>query len=420
MTMLYERWQEAARARRGEPALFDLGQGRVWTFDQLAAEAERGPASDGPWAYPRGQGADFVLTVLRAWRRGQVVCPLEPGQEPPAVPLPPAGVVHLKTTSATTGPARCVAFTAEQLAADADQLVPTMGLRPEWSNLGAISLAHSYGFSNLVTPLLLHGIPLILPGSALPEAVRRAGAAFPAVTLPGVPALWRAWWEAGAIPGNVRLAISAGAPLPLALERAVFARRGLKIHNFYGSTECGGIAYDATEVPRSDPAVVGAAVRGVSLSVAADGCLEVRSPAVGTTYWPRPAPALGGGCFRTADLAELRDGVVRLRGRAGDVINVAGRKVSPETIEEVLAAHPAVRECAVCGVPSADPGRVEDIAAVLVPRGEVSEAALREFLAARLPAWQVPRVWRLVEGPLVNARGKLSRELLRQIVLRRG
>ncbi len=418
--MLYERWQEVVRERRDAPALFDLGQDRVWTFDQLAAETERGPAPDGPWAYPRGQSADFVLTVLRAWRRGRVVCPLEPGQEPPPVPPPPAGIVHLKSTSATTGPARCVAFTAEQLAADADQLVPTMGLRPDWANLGAISLAHSYGFSNLVTPLLLHGIPLILPGSALPEAVRRAAARFPAVTLPGVPALWRAWWEAGAIPENVRLAISAGAPLPLALEQAVFERHGLKIHNFYGSTECGGIAYDATKVPRSDPAVVGTAVRGVSLSVAADGCLEVHSPAVGTTYWPVPAATLRDGCFHTADLAELSEGVVRLRGRAGDVINVAGRKVSPATIEEVLAAHPAVRECAVVGVPSADPGRGEDIAAVLVPRGAVSEAALREFLAARLPAWQVPRLWRWVEGPLVNERGKLSREHLRQIVLRHG
>jgi acyl-CoA synthetase (AMP-forming)/AMP-acid ligase II len=298
--MLYERWLAVARAQRGEPALFELSAGRVWTFDQLARAAEQGPTPTGPLAYPCGQTAEFVLTVLRAWRAGQVVCPLEPDQAPPAVPPPPPGVVHLKTTSATTGPARCIAFTADQLAADADQLVPTMGLRPERPNLGAISLAHSYGFSNLITPLLLHGIPLLLPGSPLPEAVRRAAAAVPEVTLPGVPALWRAWHEADAIPDNVHLALSAGAPLPLALEEAVFAARGLKIHNFYGSSECGGIAYDATDVPRSDPAVVGTAVRGVALRVSeVDGCLEVRSPAVGQTYWPLPDPALAGGCFHT-------------------------------------------------------------------------------------------------------------------------
>ncbi len=413
--MLYERWLAVARAQRGEPALFDLTAGRVWTFDQLARAAEQGPTPAGPLAYPRGQTAEFVLTVLRAWRVGQVVCPLEPDQPPPAVPPPPAGVVHLKTTSATTGPARCIAFTAEQLAADADQLVPTMGLRPDRPNLGAISLAHSYGFSNLITPLLLHGIPLLLPGSPLPEAVRRAAAAVPAVTLPGVPALWRAWHEADAIPDNVRLALSAGAPLPLALEEAVFAARGLKIHNFYGSSECGGIAFDATGAPRSDPAVVGTAVRGVTLRVSeVDGCLEVRSAAVGQTYWPRPDPALAAGCFHTSDLAELRDGVVCLRGRAGEVINVAGRKVLPEVIERVLAAHPAVQECAVVGLPAAEPGRGEEIAALVVPRGAVTEAMLREFAAARLPAWQVPRRWRLVEALPRNSRGKISRAAARQ------
>ena len=60
--------------------------------------------------------------------------------------------------------------------ADAENIVATMGLRPDWPNLGVISLAHSYGFSNLVLPLLLHGIPLILAGAPLPEIVLRASA----------------------------------------------------------------------------------------------------------------------------------------------------------------------------------------------------------------------------------------------------
>ena len=49
-----------------------------------------------------------------------------------------------------------------------------MGLRADWPNLGVISLAHSYGFSNLILPLLLHGIPLILAPAPLPEIIRRA------------------------------------------------------------------------------------------------------------------------------------------------------------------------------------------------------------------------------------------------------
>jgi acyl-CoA synthetase (AMP-forming)/AMP-acid ligase II len=391
--------------------LTDVALGQRWTFRELASAGDRaGPGDGGPVAFPRGVSAQFILEVLRAWRSGQVVCPLEPEQAPPILPGGlPAGIAHLKTTSATTASPRLVAFTAPQLIADARNIVTTMGLRPDWPNLGAISLAHSYGFSNLVLPLLLHGIPLVLAGAALPEAVRRAAATERAVTLAAVPALWRSWHGADAIPPNVRLAISAGAPLPLALEQDLFALRGLKIHNFYGSSECGGIAYDATAGPRLDAACAGAPMRGVAVSVAQDGCLEVRGPAVAQTYWPEPAPSLRDGVFRTSDLAELSLGLICLRGRAGDQINVAGRKVPPETIERALASHPDVRECLVFSVPSAEAGRGEIIVACLAASAGLSAETLRQFLMTTLPAWQVPRQWWFVESLAPNERGKLSR-----------
>jgi len=284
-----------------------------------------------------------------------------------------------------------------------------MGLRPDWPNLGVISLAHSYGFSNLVLPLLLHGIPLILAPSPLPEAVRRAAAGERALTLAAVPALWSAWHQAGAIPEQVRLAISAGAPLSAALERAVFESTGLKIHNFYGSSECGGIAYDAASKPRAEDDGAGAPMKNVQVTLNDDGCVLVTSRAVGETYWPESEAALGGGRFQTSDLAELKDGWVYLRGRLSDQINVAGRKVSPASIERVLALHSAVRECLVLGLPSDDADRTEVIAACVAADARVEADQLKQFLLARLPAWQVPRQWWLVESLSANSRGKLSR-----------
>jgi len=284
-----------------------------------------------------------------------------------------------------------------------------MGLRPDWPNLGVISLAHSYGFSNLVLPLLLHGIPLVLLDSPLPESLRRAAATVPHTTLPAVPALWRTWHEAGAIPANVRLAISAGAPLPLSLEQDVFAKAGLKIHNFYGATECGGIAYDISSTPRMDAVCVGSPMKNVTLSVNQDGCLEVRSAAAGQSYWPAPETNLGSGCYSTSDLAEIRDGQVFLRGRASDQINVAGRKVSPEIVERALSQHPQVRDCLVFGAPGAGNGRGEIIVACVVTDPGATLEALRQFLLEQLPAWQVPREWRLLDSLAPNQRGKLSR-----------
>jgi acyl-coenzyme A synthetase/AMP-(fatty) acid ligase len=384
----------------------------------LARAAESHASKPGLIAYPQGHGVDFILDVLQAWGVGQIVCPLEAGQTRPRIPrLPPKEIVHLKTTSATTGTPRLVAFTAGQLIADARNIVATMGLRPDWPNLGIISLAHSYGFSNLILPLLLHGIPLVLVPATLPETLRRAAETVDAATLPAVPALWRAWQEAQAIPANIELAISAGAPLPLPLEEEVFNSSGVKLHNFYGSTECGGIAYDSAIKPRSDASCIGGPMQNVDLSIAEDGCLEVRGDAVGTTYWPEPNGNLEGGVFRTSDLAEIQNGLVYFRGRACDRINVAGRKVSPETIERVLAGHPEVRECLAFGVPSADAGRGDMIVACVSSRSGLTPEVLRQYAMSHLPAWQVPREWWMVESLDANERGKISRGEMRKAYL---
>jgi len=417
--MLYERWRKVAQEHGNDLALRGLSSGRQWSFAELARAAESSPARPGTIVHPQGHSAEFVFTVLRAWQSRSIVCPLESDQPVPAFPVPPAPCRHLKLTSATTGPARAIAFTGEQLAADADNIVATMGLRPDWPNLGVISMAHSYGFSNLVLPLLLHGIPLVLVPAPLPEMVRSAAAGYPAITLAAVPALWRAWHEARAIPPNVRLAISAGAPLSLALERAVFEASGLKIHNFYGSSECGGITYDASTTPRIEEGCVGLPMQNVKLERNADGCLRVLSRAVGQGYWPTPDEALGGGSFQTSDLAEFRDGLVYLRGRLSDQINVAGRKIDPDGIEQALLKHPAVAECLVFGAPGNDAERGETIVACVVLRKPASATQLKQFLLDRLPAWQVPREWQFVDSLSTNARGKISRAEWRRTFLSR-
>jgi long-chain acyl-CoA synthetase len=403
--MLYELWQKNVLDRRNEVALRDLASGRCWTFAQLDREAETSEPVNSAIIYPQGNSPEFIVAVLQAWRRGAVVCPFDTHHQP-LVAVPPPASRHLKITPASTGQPRAVVFTEGQLAADAENIVITMGLRPDWPNLGVISLAYSYGFSNLVLPLLLHGIPLFLAPAPLPEILRGAAKAHWDLTVAGVPALWHAWHKAGVILRNVRLAISAGATLPLTLERAVFEEHGVKIHNFYGSTECGGIAYDATEIPRTDESSVGRPMKNVKVTINRGGVLVVRSRSVGQTYWPTPEVTLGGGRFQTCDLAEIKDGAVCLLGHNGDHINVAGRKVSPAAIEEVLREHEAVDECLVFGVPSGNADRMNHIVACVTADRQGIKEELKQFLLQKLPSWQVPREWRFVDSLGINGHGK--------------
>jgi len=122
-TMLYERWQRVVEAGKDEVALRDLASGQCWTFSQLNAEAEA-PAEESPvMLHPQGNSCAFILAVLRGWREGIMVCPLDSHHQPLALPatLPPGPrYCHLKTTPASMGVPRAVAFTEEQLAADAE------------------------------------------------------------------------------------------------------------------------------------------------------------------------------------------------------------------------------------------------------------------------------------------------------------
>ena len=122
--------------------------------------------------------------------------------------------------------------------------------------------------------------------------------------------------------------------------------------------------------------------------------------------------------FRSTDVAEIIDGEIYLRGRLTDQINVAGRKVFPETVERILLTHPAVRECSVFGIASSELERVENIVACVATRPKLDARSLHQFAISRLPAWQVPRQWWFVPEIKSNSRGKVTRSALRERYLK--
>jgi long-chain acyl-CoA synthetase len=420
---LYERWLETCAENREAWAIRDLGTGVEWSYGDLAEALAARPALVRGSVVTAGVGngtVEFVVRTLQAWRDGAVLLPVEGngGPEDSGGGEPPEGIVHVKTTSGSTGEPRRVLFEASQLVADFEQIRDSMRLSREAPNLAVISMAHSYGFSNLVLPLLLGGMPVMALPDPLPGTVRRALETGLAVTLPAVPAMWRAWHQSGLLRGaRLACAITAGAPMPLELETSIFERDGIKVHNFYGSSECGGIAFDDSDEPRSCAEEAGRPMKGVALSVGAEGCLAVRSAAVARGYEPE-GDRLGGGVFQTSDLAKLEQGRVYLEGRLTDTIHVAGRKIAPQVIEAVLLRHPGVRHCVVFGVASQDSARVEEVVACVNAASGISQAVLQAEVGTELPGWQVPRRWWLTEDLVPDGRGKFSRSQWRERFLR--
>jgi len=323
----------------------------------------------------------------------------------------------LKLTSGTTSLPRIVRFRAHQLLADCDQICTTMGITPADLNFGVIPFSHSYGFSNLVTPLIARGVPLVASDDRLPRAILAGLVATSASVFPGMPIFFQKLIELPNLPAlpALRLCISAGAPLPCQVADDFRHRFGAKIHTFYGASESGGIAFDRTDEEVREEGFVGTAMDGVTLERTNAGTqpasIVVRSAAVSDGYEPPDEATLAHGSFRPADLIRWEGNGLFITGRVSDVINVAGRKLNPLEIERCLERCAGVREAIVFGVTSPLRGE-EAIACVVADLSSVDTASVLRFCHEQLSPWQVPKdVW-FVENIPVNERGKISRRML--------
>lgn len=133
-------------------------------------------------------------------------------------------------------------------------------------------------------------------------------------------------------------------------------------------------------------------------------------------YWNRPdltEKTIRDGWLHTGDIGYLDDqGYLFLVDRMNDKIISGGSNVYPREVEDVLNAHPAVKEAAVVGIPDDTWGEL--VHAVVAVREDASEAEILEFVAERLPRYAKPRsveIW--PELPKSHA-GKILRRTVKE------
>ena len=330
-------------------------------------------------------------------------------------PAVPTEARLIKTTSGSTGAPKGIVASAENLLADCLNICATMDIRAGDVNFGAIPFSHSYGFSNLVTPLLVQGTAVVIANDYLPQSIVALCNRHRCTVVPAIPMVFE--YLTSLAEGRfetVRTFLSAGAPLPPSTSRRFRERFGHEIHSFYGCSECGGIAYD-----RAGGAVergtVGSAMENVSLSVASDR-LVVRSAAVtlGYLHDAKTFAPFGPSTFVADDLAQIADdGHITLTGRASELINTAGKKVNPREVEQVILQIDGVRQAKVYGSPAGARGEV--VAAAVVASPDVTREQVREFCRERLSLHKVPRIVKLIDAIPVDDRGKVRRSVLAEL-----
>jgi len=373
------------------------------------------------------QQRDAALEICRA---SAVVSAVSSGNSPQITKLRSAGTTPrsgenlpslLKLTSGTTAAPRAIRFRSHQLLADCNQICDTMDISDDDLNFGVIPVSHSYGFSNLLTPLMVRGVPMVVSCDRTPRAVLTDLARTGATVFPGTPVFYQAFCDMGDVPPlpKLRLCISAGAPLSRSVAKKFFEKFKQPIHSFYGASECGGICYDDDGTMFEDR-LVGPPMQGVDVELIdpteAASQIRVRSAAVSDGYFPEADERkLGNGVFVPDDLLARHNSALKIVGRVSDVINVAGKKVNPAEVEAHLLRFKGVRQAVVFGRSTGAGLRNEEVTACVLASPDVTESDLVRFCRTALSTWQVPKRIFVVDKIPTNERGKVSRrELARQ------
>jgi acyl-coenzyme A synthetase/AMP-(fatty) acid ligase len=404
--MFGERWQRILSAKGDDIALrHPVGS---LTFRELEARARRLPPQScprlGAYYLAQGDAQEVIIALLAGFLHCRPVQVVEKDRtrRVPACRVP-RGTALVKQTVGSSGRRRCQFFSLAQIIADVDRLHQALRINECEIAVAALSVTHSFGLTTTLLQTLLHGLPVHWLPTPFPMGLGEALAAHKRIFLPGVPAMWKAWLMAGLDLSQVTLAVSAGSALSLGIENQLQEKMGLKLHNLYGTSECGAISYDFTETPRPDAASIGTLLPGVSAAIGPQGRLLVRSNAVGLGYDETlPGEVFSSGQHLTWDRVEMRHHSLLFQDCLGEGINVASRKLSPYEIAEKIRAATGVRHIRIHGATSRDPERVQDVVACLdLPEGQLTHA-FKAAACRGLAPWEVPRQWRSEKPPREN------------------
>ena len=430
----------------GDRIALALPDAPSWVVAFLALMRVGAIAALVPGSLPRDR---FPDVVERAWPvlmisndpglspRTPTIRPLGPtvghGRDPGPAPTRCTDPAYLLLTSGSTGPPRWAIHRHR----DIPSCLATYGrhvlrLQPSDVTYSSASLASSYGLGNSLYFPIGAGACAWIDGERPSPSQAAAACVEGGVTVMlGVPTFWARLARHvadGRVQGQafegVRLAVSAGEPLPESVFDAVRRHIGLELVDGLGSSEATNL-YLSNRPGSAIRGSVGHVVPGFDVRVCDGednpvtpgqvGQLLVRGDSVMAGYFGDPvatARTLSGGWLHTGDLVQRReDRAYRFVGRVGDRFKSGGLWVDPHHVAEVLGQHPSVAEVAVVGVPD-QTGVVRVVAVVAVVDGSDGglDLDLAEFAVSRLARHEVPRAFAIVPELPTTPSGKIRHD----------
>ncbi len=318
----------------------------------------------------------------------------------------PDQIAQLLFTSGTSGEPKGALHRHDVLMRAADHQIEHFGLGRDDVVYIPSPLAHQTGFLYGMWIAIRLGVPQVLQeawdAEVGLETMRRFGVTFVQAATPFLADLTRVAADSGngrVGSTSLRTFVATGAAIPRELARRSREVLGAEVGGAWGTTEsCLGCAFAPGDPPERAWGTDGRALDGVRLRVVDDdgrplsageeGNFEVHSDCLFVGYLNRPeltAEAVTeDGFYRTGDLARIdAHGYVRITGRVKDVINRGGEKVPVAEVEQLLHAHPAVRDVAIVAMPDERLGERACAFVVLEEGAELDFDAMLEYLDSR-------------------------------------
>lgn len=330
------------------------------------------------------------------------------------------GILHL--TSGTTGKSKFCVRSLKSLAAEGNSFKLTFSISEQERFMSLPSMAHSFALGAVVMAALVSGSCICATSKFMPTIALRDLEKYKVTFFVCVPFMAKIMLATRMKKHydlqNVRYALVGAGAITQEIYYGFYERFGVYLMSNYGSTETGGLISRLKPQPYDS---IGNPQEGVEIHILDSDLNKVRPNEIGE-MWVKSKGMFTGyynhdknifsedGFFFMGDLATYdAEGNIFLKGRRKWMIDIAGKKVNPFEVEEVLKKYKGIDDCIVVGLEQK--GKMEMIVAFL--SGEKVDASLLiEHCVQYLSSHKIPKRMIFLDEMIKNKSGKIDRNAI--------
>ncbi|RNF39393.1 fatty acid--CoA ligase family protein [Planococcus salinus] len=333
-------------------------------------------------------------------------------------------------TSGTTGKPKGAMLTHGNLYSNARDVGEYLKMTPDDRVIATLPVFHVFALTVVVNAPLMQGAEIVLVPRFNPKEVFDAVKSRKATVFAGVPTMYNFMYQYPDVDpadfNTVRLAISGGSALPVALLHNFENKFNVRVSEGYGLSEASPVTCFNPVDRERKAGSIGTSIINVENKVVNElgeevppgevGELIVRGPNVMKGYYKMPeetSATIRDGWLYTGDLARVdEEGYFFIVDRKKDLVIVGGYNVYPREVEEVLFTHPGITEAAVVGLPDPDFGEAVHAYVVLKDQ-DLTIDELKSYCAEHLAKYKVPKHIEILDELPKNTTGKILRRALK-------